>query len=145
MFGFRDRHAAAVEDVGRYLRSLVAGLGDVDGASVANRAFTDPYVVGFLQVVATHAVANVYHSGMPDENGVLDILAEALDQRAPDQGALLRQAQANNADPDYPRHEDYLDGRHDGSEHVRTFFTRDGISRNAFHTKFRDYVTRHYL
>jgi hypothetical protein len=145
MFGFRSKRDKAVEQAELYLRSIFAGLAGPQGEPLPVRTFADPYVVGFLEVLTTHAVATVYRFRMPDAAALTAIMAEALDRMAFGYGGAARSAVIQHGSPTGELHHQYLRGREDGVEHVRTLFTHDGIARNGPHRMFRDYVKRHYL
>ncbi len=145
MFGFGDKRAAAVDEAELYIRSMFAGLGDAEGKPLPNQVFTDPYVAGFLQVLTVHAVAGVYHSRMPDQTTIAAIMVEALDRVYPGYGAAVVKGLVQIGNPAHPLHANYLTGRLDGSEHVRTLLASDEIIRNERFRSFRDFVTRHYL
>lgn len=144
MFGLGNKRAKAVDETELYLKSIFAGLVETSGEAEASRAFADPYVAGFLQVLTTHAVATVYRFRMPDTGTINNIMGEALDRMAFGYGATARKGLAEFGNATHELYEQYLRGRHDGSEHVRTLFTSDGVARNEPHRKFREYVKRHY-
>ena len=144
MFGFRNKRAKATDEAVLYLRSMFAGLLEIEDEGLPDRVFSDPYVAGFLQVLTTHAVANVYRWRMPETTTINEILEEGL-TRLRGHGATARRTLEQSSAPTHVLHAQYLDGRRDGSEHVRTLFTSDGIARNAPHQSFRSYVKRHYL
>lgn len=144
MFGFGNNRSKAVDEVELYLRSMFAGLFEGEGGIPA-RVLEDPYVAGFLQVLTTHAVATVHRLRMPDAVTIDDIYEESLELMAPGHAAVARKVLDEVSVPTSPLHAQYLRGRQDGAEHVRTFFTNDGVARNNWHQAFRDHVTRSYL
>lgn len=145
MFGFGDKWTEAVDETERYMRSMFAGLGGDEGTAVPAEALADPYVSGFLQVLAVHSVATVYFSHMPNAEAVSDIMASALDRMALGYGAIVRKGIAELDDPLHPEHAVYMSGRRDGSEHVRALLASDEVVRNGRYHSFRDFVAGHYL
>ncbi len=145
MFSFKNKRARAADEVALYLQSLFTGLIEEDGERLSDQVFADPYVAGFLQVLTTHAVANIYHFRMPDSTTINDILEECLNRLVPGCGATFRRTLDQSSAPTHPLHARYIGGRHIGSEHVQTLFTNDGISRNEHHRSFRNYLKSHYL
>ena len=145
MFWFGNKRDKAVEQAELYLRSIFSGLAPPDGEPLPSRTFADPYVVGFLEVLTTHAVATVYRFRMPDPQAIVAIMAEALDRMAFGYGGAARSAVIQHGSPTGELHHQYQRGREDGVEHVRTLFVHDGIARNEPHRMFREYVRRHYL
>lgn len=144
MFGFGNKRAAAVDEAERYLRSLFTGLGEGE-AHLPHQVFADPYVVGFLQVLTVHSVANVYISRMPEPAAIAAIMAEALDRLAHGYGASAVKSLAEFGNPAHPLHAKYVSGRSDGSEHVRALLATDEVVRNERFHAFRAFVSRHYL
>lgn len=145
MFGFGDKRAAAVDEAERYIRAMFTGLGGVEGEHLPQAAFADPYVAGFLQVLTVHSVAVFHLTRMPDQTAIVAVMAEALDRIAPGFGAAAAKGLAESSDPGHALHAQYSNGRHDGSEHIRTLMATDDIARDKPHRAFRDYVSRHYL
>ncbi|MGB3335538.1 MAG: hypothetical protein WBA73_00015 [Devosia sp.] len=145
MFGFGNKRASALDEAERYIGSMFAGLGGVDGRQLPNQVFADPYVAGFLQVLTVHAVAAIYHARMPDQATIDAITAAALDRMVPGYGAVASKSLAEIANPAHALHANYLSGRRDGSEHIRTLLASDEIVRNERYQSFQDFVSRHYL
>ena len=145
MFCFRDKRTAAIDEAGLYLRSIFANLTGLDGSPLPREVFADPYVIGFLQVLTTHAVAGVYHAGMPDQAGVVAIMITALNRMGARYGATARKNLTECGNPASRQHARYLEGRHDGSHHVWLGMATDEIARTQSYHAFREYVASHYL
>ncbi|MBJ3784953.1 hypothetical protein [Devosia sediminis] len=145
MFGFEDKRPAAVEQAGLYIGSMFFGFEEKLGGPLPRQVFTDPYVVGFLEVLTTHAVAVVYMSGMPDQDTVVDIMAEALDRAWPGAGSAARMRLVEASNSVSPFHAEYRRGRHDGSEHVRRLLTTYENMGDERHKAFRDHVAQTHL
>lgn len=145
MFRFGNKNARALDEAQKYIRSMFAGLGEAEGKHLPRQAFTDPYMIGFLQVLTTHSVATVYHSCMPNKATITSILAAALDRLFPGNGTAVSMRLSAVSNPVHPEHGAYLSGRHDGSEHVRALLASyDNLGSRTF-SSFRDHVKQHHL
>ena len=143
MLGFADKRVKAVEETELYMRSMFAGLVAPD-ERLPVQVFADPYVAGFLQVLATHSVATAYLFRTPDTTTINEVLEQCLDRMVPGGGATVRLTLAAASVSAHPLHANYLAGRHDGSEHVRTLLASDEIARNEQHEAFRSVVKRYF-
>jgi hypothetical protein len=79
MFGFRNKQAKAADEAELYLRSMFTDVTGGNEEHLPDRVLADPYVAGFLQVLTTHAVANVYRWRMPNAAAINEVLEERFE------------------------------------------------------------------
>lgn len=144
MFGLGKKEAA-VNDADKYMRSMVAGLGAIEGKKLPSQAFADPYVAAFLQVLVVHATAVVYKGKMPDQMTVAGIMAAAMERMVPGYGSAVVNGVVEIGNPSHAQHTHYQVGRKEGTDYVRALMAGDQVSQDEAMRSFREYLTKHYL
>lgn len=112
MFGFKSRRTRAIEGAAHFITKMLEPYGRIPAA-----ALSDPYCIGFLQIVGVHVASQSLEKGGGMQTA-MTVFDDALKLFAPNQARDVAQMLSHFRAETSPLRESYLGGRKDGDTYM---------------------------